>query len=140
MRAACLIISVAEREEVGTGVDKHHGHKGTLDGFALGRSEEEVIQSVLAAGGQDEQVVLEIALTLARLARDAETVLLRLLHLIGDSDARSLGYAADMRQDLVHVLLRFGAVVVGFEKDDVRTRLAREVCANLCLIDLFLQH
>ena len=68
-------MSIAKGEEVCARVDEHDGHQRTLDSLALRWSEQHIVQPVLTAGSQYQQVVTKIPLPLAGFANERETVL-----------------------------------------------------------------
>ena len=131
---------VAEGEEVVAGIDEHDGHEGTADSVPFGRTEEDIVQSVVAGGGEHEQVVLEIALPLGGFADKGEGVLARQLNLIGEGSTGLLRHGLDVGDHFLDVAQGLGTVVVGLKENEVRPALASQVGAYLRLIDFLFEH
>ena len=131
---------IAEREEVFSRVYEHDRNEGALDSFAFGRPEEDIIQSVFTAGGEDKQVVLEVTLAFRGLLNEFETVLTRQTYFVRDRFLAFLANRFDMGDDTVDILFCMAAVVVGLQEDDMRACFAGEVGTNLCFVGFFFEH
>ena len=137
-------MSVAEGEQVFSRIDQHDGHECSLDRFSFGRSEEEVIEPVVPAGGKDEQVVLKIPLAFRRFLNEGEGVFAGKNNFVGNWIGflclQALIDFVDVRDDAVDVLFGVRAVVVGLQEDDVRSCFAGDIRANLRFVGLFFKH
>ena len=110
----------------------------------FGWSEEDVVESVVAAGREDKQVVAEISLSFAGLLDERETVFASLCYLVRDR-LPAIGYqlladSLDMGDDAVDVLPCAGAVVVGLEQDDMCAGMPSEIGTYLRLVGFFFEH
>ena len=133
-------MSIAEREKVFSRINEHDGYECTHDGFSFGWSEEQVIESVVAAGGKDKQVVLKITLPFGGFANEFERVFACQHDFVGDIFPRALRHSFDVRDDAVDVLPCMRTIVIGLQQDDMCAGFAGDIRADLGVLGLFLQH
>ena len=115
-----------------------------MDRFSFGRSEEEIIESVVPAGGKDEQVVLKIPLAFRRFLNEGEGVFASKDDFVRDRTGflclQTLIDFVDVRDDAVDVLFGVRTVVVGLQEDDMCSCFAGDIGANLGFVGLFFEH
>ena len=71
----------------------------------LRRTEEDIVQSIVTAGGQNEQIVLKIALAFTGFSYEREAIFLCLYDFVGDRLTGSFGHTLEVGNDTIGVLL-----------------------------------
>ena len=108
---------VTQRKQVRARIHQHHGHRAMADDILFGWTKEPIVQSVFAAGSEDNQayprplpkgkggICMEFFV-------DMETVAFGYALFVCDSLTRALDDGLNMRDDALGVALRLAAVVV----------------------------